>query len=115
MDHPSTRLLARYALGEITDEAELTAFEEHLLECDECRKKAVAVDLIGTVPLQGDDKPVLHISAGSGEMPVALCGVDGSRNIISEVLLPGLDAHVVCPACLTVLKAGAGQQAQRVN
>jgi hypothetical protein len=111
MDHPSTRLLARYALGEITDEAELTAFEEHLLGCEECRRKAVAVDLIGTVPLQGDEKPMLHIAGGPGETPIALCGVDGSRNVISEILLPGLDATVVCPSCLAVLQGGTGQKA----
>jgi hypothetical protein len=115
MDHPSTRLLARYALGEITDDAELDAFEEHLLSCEDCRRKAVAVDLIGTVPVEGNDQLPLHIAAGSGEMPVALCGEDGSRNIISEILLPGLDASVVCPRCLALLRSGSCQKTQGVN
>ncbi|MGH9627367.1 MAG: zf-HC2 domain-containing protein [Bryobacteraceae bacterium] len=115
MDHPSTRLLARYALGEIADDAELAAFEEHLLGCEECRRKAVAVDLIGTVPMQGDDRPALHIAARPSELPVALCGIDGSRNIISEMLLPGLDASVVCPRCLALLRGGTGQKGQCVN
>jgi hypothetical protein len=114
MDHPSTRLLARYALGEITDDTELAAFEDHLLECEECRRKAVAVDLIGTVPMEGDERPTLHI-AGPGEIPLALCGDDKSRNIISEVLLSGLDATVVCPRCLALLGSGTGQKGQIVN
>lgn len=112
MDHPNTRMLARYALGEITDEAELDAFEEHLLECEQCRRRAVAVDLIGSTPADAGDRLSLHISAGGDETPVALCGDKESRNIISEVLLPGLDANVVCPRCLALLRSGAGQ---RVN
>ena len=103
MDHPGTRLLARYALGEITDEAELAAFEDHLLECDVCRRRAVAIDLIGTVPLESNGKPSLHIAAASGETPVALCGDAGSRNVISQHLLDGLDANLICPECLAVL------------
>jgi hypothetical protein len=107
-------LLARYALGEITDDAELADFEEHLLECEDCRKKAVAVDLIGTVPREGSEQPPLHIAARTGETPVALCGDEGSRNIISEVLLPGLDTTVVCPRCLALLR-DTGEKAPRVN
>ena len=106
MDHPSTRLLARYALGEITDETELAAFEDHLLECDVCRRRAMAIDLIGTVPPESDDKPSLHIATAAGEGKVALCGDQGSRNIISELLLRGLDATVICPECLALLRAG---------
>jgi len=105
--------LARYALGEITDDVELAAFEEHLLECEDCRKKAVAVDLIGTARKEDSDKPPLHIAARSGEMPVALCGDQGSRNIISEILLPGIDASVVCPRCLALLRLDTGET--RVN
>jgi len=115
MDHPTTRVLARYALGEITDETELAAFEEHLLECAECRRKAVAVDLIGTVPMEDEDKLMLHIAAGREETPAALCGDDGSRNIISEMLLTGLDETVVCPKCLALLRSGPERTEQRVN
>lgn len=112
MDHPNTRTLARYALGEITDEAELDAFEEHLLECEQCRRRAVAVDLIGATQTDAGEGLSLHIAAGGDEMPVALCGDKESRNIISEVLLPGLDPNVVCAKCLALLRSGAGQ---RVN
>jgi hypothetical protein len=111
MDHLSTRLLARYALGEITDDAELTAFEEHLMECESCRRRAMAVDLIGTMPdgpEEGNEKPQLHIAANGGEVPTALCGGEASRNIISEMLLPGLDATLVCSDCLARLRAGTG-------
>jgi hypothetical protein len=108
MDHPSTRLLALYALGEIKNEAELTAFEEHLLECEDCRRKAVAVDLIGTVPMDSDDKPSLHIAGAGADTPVALCGDKAARNIISEVLLPGLDTAVVCSKCFALSR-------QRIN
>ena len=114
MDHPSTRLLARYALGEITDEAELAAFENHLIGCDTCRRRAVAIDLIGTVPLESNGKPSLHIAVASGEMQVALCGDAGSRNVISEPLLHGLDASVICPECLAAWRAGTGA-GQSVN
>ena len=115
MDHPSTRLFARYALGEITDDAELASFEDHLLGCESCRRKAVAVDLIGTATVEDGDAPPLHIAAAAGEMPVALCGQTGSRNILSEVLLPGLDASVVCSSCLAVLRSGVGQMGLRPN
>jgi hypothetical protein len=107
--------LARYALGEITDDTELTAFEEHLLECEDCRKKAVAVDLIGTVRKEDSDQPSLHIAARSGDMPVALCGDQGSRNIISEILLPGIDATIVCPRCLALLRDDTSETGSRVN
>jgi hypothetical protein len=103
MDHPDARLLARYALGEITDDAELAAFEDHLLACEDCRRRAIAVDLIGTseasAPLS------LHIAADSGDPSIALCGDAQSRNIISEELLGGLDASLVCPKCLALAKA----------
>jgi hypothetical protein len=110
MDHPNTRTLARYALGEITDEAELDAFEEHLLGCEQCRRRAVAVDLIGAAPTDANDQLSLHIAARGDETPVALCGDKESRNIISEVLLPGLNVNVLCPKCLALLRGGAGQR-----
>jgi len=108
MDHLSNRLLARYALGDVTDETELAACEDHLVGCEMCRRKAVAIDLIGTVPPDSDDKPSLHIAAAYGEGK-ALCGDEGSRNIISEALLRGIDAGVICPECLAVLRTGAKQ------
>ena len=110
MDHPDTRMLARYALGEITDEAELDDFEEHLMECESCRRRAVAVDLIGAAQGETAEQLLLHIAgATSAETPIALCGEKESRNIISEILLPGLNANVVCPKCLALLRCGAGQ------
>ncbi len=99
MDHPDTRLLARYALGEITDDAELAEFEDHLLECEDCRRRALAVDLIGTS--EGSAPLCLHI-AGSSEA-AALCGEKESRNIISRDLLSGLDTAVICPKCLALV------------
>jgi hypothetical protein len=105
MDHPKTRDLARYALGEITDDAELALLEDHFVECEDCRRRAVAVDMIGTAP-EVDEKLLLHIAArNAAEM--AMCGQEGSRNLISEVLLPGLDASLVCPACLAALRRGS--------
>jgi hypothetical protein len=115
MDHPSMRQMARYALGEITNDTELAAFEEHLLACEDCRRRAVAVDLIGTAPAEADEKPPLHIAAGSAGTSVALCGEDGSRSIISEILLPGLDAAIVCPKCLALMRAGADGKQQQIN
>jgi hypothetical protein len=106
VDHPSTRLLARYALGDVTDDVELSALEDHLMSCDQCSRRAVALDLIGTAP-DDDGKLSLHIAAAGADAPVALCGDDGSRNIISADLLPGLDRAVVCSKCLAL--------AQRVN
>ncbi|HZT37391.1 MAG TPA: zf-HC2 domain-containing protein [Bryobacteraceae bacterium] len=103
MDHPDTRLLARYALGEITDDVELAAFEDHLLACEDCRRRAIAVDLIGTS--EGNAPLSLHIAADSGGLS-ALCGDTQSRNIISENLLGGLEASLVCPKCLALAKAG---------
>jgi hypothetical protein len=99
MDHPDTRLLARYALGEITDDAELAEFEDHLLACDDCRRRALAVDLIGTP--EASTPLSLHIAGGSEA--AALCGDTESRNIISRDLLGGLDTAVVCPKCLALL------------
>jgi hypothetical protein len=104
VEHPNTRQLARYALGEITDDAELAAFEDHLLACDTCRRRAVAIDLIGTVPEEEKDHLALHISNGSEETLAALCGDNGSRNIISRALLGGFKADVLCPKCLALLK-----------
>jgi hypothetical protein len=98
MDHPTNRLLARYALGDITNEDELAEFEAHLLECADCSRKAMAVDLIGAE--DSDKNPTLHIAGASG----ALCGDASSRNVISEILLPGLDATLVCPQCLARLR-----------
>jgi hypothetical protein len=109
MDHPDTRLLARYALGEITDDAELAEFEDHLLACEDCRRRALAVDLIGTS--EGTAPLSLHIAANSGGVPTALCGDKESRNIISRDLLGGLDTGVVCPKCLALL-GNAGQYVQ---
>jgi hypothetical protein len=110
MDHPSTRLLARYALADITDEAELAAFEDHLMVCEECRRKAVAVDLIGTVPLKDDEQPPLHIVGRSDGEQVALCGDVGQRNVIAEILVPGLDATVLCPDCLSLWRSHGQNQ-----
>src|SRR3954451_2983641 len=101
MDHPSTRMLARYALADITDEEELSAFEDHLMICEECRRKAVAVDLIGTVPPESDEQPPLHITADTDGEQVALCGDSGHRNLIAEILVPGMDATILCPECLS--------------
>ena len=115
MDHPDTRVLARYALGEITDDAELAAFEDHLLECPACRRRALAIDLVGTVPDEDKDKLTLHISTGSGETPAAICGDDASRNIISRALLGGLDAAVLCPRCVALMQSGKDAATQRVN
>ena len=116
MDHLSTRLLARYALAEITDDAELAVIEDHLLACEDCRRMAMAVDLIGTVPKDADDRPPLHIAAsGSEDTPAALCGEDGARNIIAAILLPGLDAAVLCPSCLALWSGGGSRFGQQVN
>jgi hypothetical protein len=101
--HLSTRLLARYALGDITEDAELAALEDHLMSCDQCRRRAVAVDLIGTAP--ADEETIsLHIAAGAGEPPVALCGDEASRNVISPELLAGMDRAVMCPRCLALVQ-----------
>jgi hypothetical protein len=115
VDHPNTGLLARYALGEITDEQELADFEEHLLECAACRHRALAVDLIGTVPEAEKDKLSLHISAGTGETPVAICGDEASRNIISRALLGGLDAALLCPKCLAAMTRADRGTAAHIN
>jgi hypothetical protein len=102
-DHPNTRLLARYALGDVTDDAELAALEDHLMSCDECRRRAVAVDLIGTAPDDGG-KLTLHIAAGGGDTPVAVCGDEAIRNIISPDLLAGFDRSVICTRCLALVQ-----------
>ena len=115
MDHLSTRLLARYALGDVTDDAELTALEDHLMVCDHCRRMAMAVDAMGTVPPESDDKVLLHLAAGSSDPPVAMCGDTSSRNLISPALLPGLDAAVLCTECLARLRGGAAQPSQLVQ
>ena len=115
MDHPSTRLLARYALADITDEEELANFEDHLMVCEECRRKAVAVDLIGTVPPESDEQPPLHIAARTNGEQLALCGDAGHRNVVSEILVPGLDANILCPDCLSLWRRQPGQTQLRPN
>ena len=115
MEHPDSRTLARYALGEITDDAELAALEDHLLVCDHCSRRAFAVDLIGSAPTEGNEAPVLHITSGSSQPPVALCGDQGSRNIISEALISGIDSTLICAECLALLRGGAGKAPQYVN
>jgi hypothetical protein len=116
MNHPSTRQFARYALGEITDESELAAFEKHLLQCKECSRKAIAIDLIGSASEEGgEDKPLLHVSANPGVGSIALCGENEPRNIVSEVLLSGLSVSMLCPGCLAVLRASNGGVSPRVN
>jgi uncharacterized Zn-finger protein len=114
MDHPDTRLLARYALADITDEAELEALEDHLMECEQCRKRAIAVDLIGTSDPEDDTKVLLHISTEGNEVPTPLCGTD-SAHVISSGLLAGLNASIVCPYCLTALQQQGGGNRQFTN
>jgi hypothetical protein len=114
MEHPSIRLLARYALANVTDPAELEALEDHLLVCEECCRKAVAVDLIGTVPPETDEQPLLHIAAHGSE-ETALCGDAGQRNVISEMLIPGLADTVLCPDCLSLWRTQSGQDQLRPN
>lgn len=101
-------MLARYALAEITDEAELEALESHLMECSECRRRAVAVDLIGSSAGE-ESAVVLHIAADGDAGPVALCGAD-SPHVISRGLLSGLDASVVCAYCRSAVQGGDGPQ-----
>lgn len=113
MDHPSSRVLARYALGEVTDEDELASLEEHLMECEECCRRAVAVDLIGTSS-EPDAQLLLHIAAINSDPPTALCGDESSRNLVSELLLSGINANLVCRKCLTLLRAGS-DSSQYVN
>ena len=108
MDHPDTRQLARYAMAEIRDEAELTALEDHLMECAECQRRALAIDMIGSLDEQASEQQLLHIATDSSGEPVALCGDSSSRNLISPVLLPGLDATALCPACVAVHNGVAG-------
>jgi hypothetical protein len=110
MEHPSSRVLARYALGQITDDRELSELEDHLLACDACRRRAFAVDLIGTVPPEAPEGVLLHISATQDGASKALCGEDATRNVISEILLPGLDPALVCVRCLALLRCGEKQQ-----
>jgi len=43
MDHIVDHDLERYHLGMIQDEAELAPFEDHLLACGECAKRAEEV------------------------------------------------------------------------
>jgi hypothetical protein len=101
MDHLDTRTLARYALAEITDDVELQALEDHLLDCEQCRRRAIAVDLIGNSPAEGSTKVMLHVPDGDTE-PAPLCGAD-SPHVISRALLSGLDPKIVCPDCLAAL------------
>jgi hypothetical protein len=102
--HPSSGLLARYALGDVSNEAELRRLEDHLLECLDCQRRAIAIDLIGTIPDEEAGGLCLHVAATSGDASVALCGADASRNVISRDLLPGLDRAVVCPKCLAAVE-----------
>jgi hypothetical protein len=111
MDHPNTRLLARYALGDITDDTELQALEDHLMECDLCRRRAIAVDLIGSSP-DGDTKVLLHVASEGGAAPAPLCGVD-SAHVISRALLAGLDTTVLCESCLAALEEQGGGSSRR--
>jgi hypothetical protein len=46
MNHLDKDLLDRFALCQITDEAELAVIEEHLLVCEICRSEVVLVDAI---------------------------------------------------------------------
>jgi hypothetical protein len=114
MDHPDTRKLARYALGDIKDDVELEALEDHLMECEQCCRRAVAVDLIGSSPAEGDPKVLLHIGTDSAAAPVALCGAD-SPHVIARALLSGLDATIVCPYCLAELRKAGGESRQFAN
>ena len=114
MDHPDTRMLARYALAEITDEVELQALEDHLMECEHCCRRALAVDLIGSSPAEGDTKVLLHVGSDSGAMPTALCGTNSSH-VISRALLSGLNAQIICPDCLAALQSGGGDSREFVN
>jgi hypothetical protein len=107
-------MLARYALGEITDDAELQALEDHLIECDPCRRRAVAVDLIGSSSAEGTTKVLLHVGTDSDKGPVALCG-ENSPHVISRALLSGLDATIVCPYCRAALQKQDGESRQFVN
>ncbi len=43
VEHPSDDLLERYSMGRLT-EAEMAPLEEHLLICEECRKRRVVMD-----------------------------------------------------------------------
>ena len=108
MDHPDTRLLARYALGEVTDDSELGALEDHLMECEQCRRRAVAVDLIGSTPAGRASEVLLHIASDESR---PLCGVD-SPHVISTGLLSGLDANILCTSCVAAMR---GENARFVN
>ena len=44
MHHPDEHLLDRYALGQLTDEGQLSRIEEHLLICHQCQAAVLAVD-----------------------------------------------------------------------
>jgi hypothetical protein len=114
MDHPDTRMLARYALAEITDDVELEALEDHLMECEHCRRRALAVDLIGSSPEEGDVKVLLHIAADGGAEPVPLCG-GNSPHLISSALLSGLDATIICSYCLAELQRQRGDSPHLAN
>jgi hypothetical protein len=115
MDHPSVRLLARYALADITDEQELADLEDHLMICEDCRRKAVAVDLIGTVPLESNEQEPLHIAMQTIGEQVALCGNAGHRNVITDVLVPGMDAKNLCADCLSLWRSQSGANRLRPN
>src|SRR3954452_19710890 len=113
MGHPSLRKFARYALGEISDEVELAEFEDHLLDCDECRRRALAVDLIGTAP-DNEQTPMLHI-AYAADPAIAGCGAPAERNVISEVRLLGMEPHLVCPRCLAIVRGRTNATSSLVN
>lgn len=115
MDHPSNRLLARYALAEVTNEDELTALEDHLMGCEDCRRRAVTLDSMGTNALENNDQPALHIAKQTAGEPVPLCGQAASRNVISEVLVPGMNAAALCVECLSLWRTQPGQASLRPN
>jgi hypothetical protein len=115
MDHPPIRLLARYALADISDEDELAALEDHLMVCEECRRRALAVDSLGPFLPDSNGQAPLHIAAQSVGEQVALCGDAGRRNVISEVLVPGMDATILCADCLSLWRRDPGQKQPRPN
>ena len=112
MDHIEKYLLDLYAHGLITDDGELARIDDHLLECEQCQRRAMAADLLHSGGLEALS---LHIAAGGDETSVALCGDNGARNIISKALVRGINPAVICPECLQSLHEQADQKPQRVN